>query len=227
MEEGRARGENMAGTLIREFCAENVEHVPAAISAGASRVELCDNLAVGGTTPSHGVIHAAVELCHPVGVSVMCMIRPRGGSFEYSPAEARIMTHDLKAAAAAGVDGVVFGCLRGGHLDRLLSMSLARMAKGLGLQVTFHMAFDQLSREEALGAIDYLSRFGVDRILTHGGPEGTPIEENLANLKRYVDHAAGRIAILPGGGITWENAEAVAQALGVGEVHGTKIVPIG
>ena len=209
---------------IKEFCAENVEHVPAALAAGAKRIELCDNLARGGTTPSHGVIHAAVELCHPAGATVMCMIRPRGGSFEYAPAEVRIMSMDLKAAAAAGVDGVVFGCLRGAHLDRLLTMSLARIAKSLNMQVTFHMAFDELPFDEALDAIDYLARFGVDRILTHGGPAGTPIEDNLDRLGAYVERAAGRIGILPGGGITWENADVVASALGVDEVHGTRIV---
>ena len=216
----------MAGALIREFCAENFEQVPVAIAAGASRIELCDNLAVGGTTPSGGVVRETVEYCHARGVQVMCMIRPRGGSFEYDMVEARIMSFDLKAAAAAGVDGVVVGCLRGGHIDRIFGKSFVDMAKRAGLQVTFHMAFDALPEGDRLPVIDLLARWGVDRVLTHGGAAGTPIEENLATLKRYVDYAAGRIIILPGGGITWENAGAVAEALGVGEVHGTRIVPL-
>ena len=77
------------GVVLREFCAENLERVPSALDAGAGRIELCDNLAVGGTTPSLGVIEAAVDLCHARGARVMCMIRPRGGGFEYSPAELR------------------------------------------------------------------------------------------------------------------------------------------
>lgn len=210
--------------LTREFCAENFEHVPAAIAAGASRIELCDNLAVGGTTPSMGVIREATEYAHVHGATVMCMIRPRGGFAPYSPAEARIMSLDLKSAAGAGVDGVVFGCLRGGHIDRLLTKSLVDMAKRSGLQVTFHMAFDQLGEEDCLPVIDLLARWGVDRILTHGGLAGTSIEENLGRLAGYVEHAAGRIGILPGGGITSENAEEIARALGVSEVHGTRIV---
>lgn len=214
----------MAEELVREFCAENFELVPAAVAAGASRIELCDNLAVGGTTPSAGVVRETVEFCHAHGVEVMCMVRPRGGSFEYDVTEARIMSFDLKAAAAAGVDGVVVGCLRGGHLDRLLAKSLVDMAKRTELQVTFHMAFDALPEADRLPAIDYLARLGVDRILTHGGAAGTPIEDNLPALRRYVEHAAGRLAILPGGGISWENAEEVARALGVCEVHGTRIV---
>lgn len=212
--------------LIREFCAENFEHVPAAIAAGATRIELCDNLAVGGTTPSMGVIRETVEFAHGHGAQVMCMIRPRGGFSPYDPAEARIMSLDLKTAAGAGVDGVVLGCLRGGHIDRLLTKSLVDMAKRSGLQVTFHMAFDHLNEEDRLPTIDLLARWGVDRILTHGGEAGTPIEENLGVLASYVEHAAGRINILPGGGITSANAAQVAAALGVFEVHGTKIVPL-
>lgn len=208
--------------LTREFCAENMELVPAAVAAGAARVELCDNLSVGGTTPSYGVIRAAVALAGERGVGVMCMIRPRGGDFEYTPDEAAMMRDDLAMAKRLGVTGVVFGCLRDGHLDRALTSELVELADGV--DVTFHMAFDALPADEQLGAIDWLAGQGVSRILTHGGPAGTPIEDNLGRLRAYVDRAAGRVTILPGGGITWENAERIASELGACEVHGTKIV---
>ena len=210
--------------LTREFCAENMELVPAAVAAGAARVELCDNLSVGGTTPSYGVIRAAVALAGERGVGVMCMIRPRGGDFEYTPDEAAMMRDDLAMAKRLGVTGVVFGCLRDGHLDRALTSELVELADGV--DVTFHMAFDALPADDQLGAIDWLAGQGVSRILTHGGPAGTPIEDNLGRLRAYVDRAAGRVTILPGGGITWENAERIASELGVCEVHGTKIVRI-
>lgn len=210
--------------LTREFCAENMELVPAAVAAGAARVELCDNLSVGGTTPSYGVIRAAVALAGERGVGVMCMIRPRGGDFEYTPDEAAMMRDDLAMAKRLGVTGVVFGCLRDGHLDRALTSELVELADGV--DVTFHMAFDALPADEQLGAIDWLAGQGVSRILTHGGPAGTPIEDNLGRLRAYVDRAAGRVTILPGGGIIWENAERIASELGVCEVHGTKIVRI-
>lgn len=210
--------------LTREFCAENMELVPAAVAAGAARVELCDNLSVGGTTPSYGVIRAAVALAGERGVGVMCMIRPRGGGFEYTPDEAVMMRDDLAMAKRLGVTGVVFGCLRDGHLDRALTSELVELADGV--DVTFHMAFDALPADEQLGAIDWLAGQGVSRILTHGGPASTPIEDNLGRLRAYVDRAAGRVTILPGGGITWENAERIASELGVCEVHGTKIVRI-
>lgn len=216
----------MASRLVKEFCAENVERVPEAIAAGAGRIELCDNLAVGGTTPSHGVILAAVELARPAGIPVMCMIRPRGGSFEYSGAEARIMVDDLRHAAELGVDGVVFGCLRGGEVDRELTGRLAGLAKEAGLMVTFHMAFDEISADAQPAALNLLAGLGVDRVLTHGGAAGTPIAGNLERLRRLVDYAAGRLEILPGGGVTWENAEEVADAVGVCEAHGTRIVKL-
>ena len=216
----------MASRLVKEFCAENVERVPEAIAAGAGRIELCDNLAVGGTTPSHGVIRAAVEFARPAGIPVMCMIRPRGGSFEYSGAEARIMVDDLRHAAELGVDGVVFGCLRGGEVDRELTGRLAGLAEEAGLMVTFHMAFDEISADAQPAALNLLAGLGVDRVLTHGGPARAPIAGNLERLRRLVDYAAGRLEILPGGGVTWENAEEVADAVGVREVHGTRIVKL-
>ena len=219
--------------LVREFCAENMELVPAAVAAGAARVELCDNLAVGGTTPSYGVIRAAVAHARETDTDVMCMVRPRGGSFEYPPAEAQMMRDDLVMAKSLGVTGVVFGCLRGGLLDKELTSELVRLAhedtpEAPGrVAVTFHMAFDALAPEDQLPAIDWLADQGVERILTHGGAAGTPIAGTLGRLRAYIERAAGRIVILPGGGITWENAEDVAAELGVSEVHGTKIVRIG
>ncbi len=87
-------------------------------------------------------------------------------------------------------------------------------------------AFDELDEARQLEAIDLLVELGVERIFTHGGAAGTPIMGNVERLRRLIDHAAGRIIILPGGGITYGNAERVAEALGVSEVHGTKIVEL-
>ena len=229
-------------TLLREFCAENMERVPAAIAAGAGRIELCDNLAVGGTSPSYGVIRAAVANAAATGTAVMAMARPRGGNFVYTPAEEQMMLDDVAMARSLGVTGVVFGCLAAdpatGELvvDRAMTERLVTAAHGAladeagepiaPVAVTFHMAFDDLAEKNQLAAIDFLAGLGVERILTHGGPAGTPIADNLDHLRRLIDHAAGRITILPGGGITHENAEAVAEALGVHEVHGTKIVKL-
>ena len=88
-------------SMLYEFCAENFERVPAAIDAGARRIELCDNLAVGGTTPSAGVISATVSYAHEHDARVMCMIRPRGGDFHYNQDELRMMEMDLGLAVSA------------------------------------------------------------------------------------------------------------------------------
>ena len=82
--------------MLYEFCAENVTLVDKALEAGARRIELCDNLTVGGTTPSYGVIEAAVQLAQPYGATVMTMIRPRGGDFVYSDLEIEIMLSDIQ-----------------------------------------------------------------------------------------------------------------------------------
>ena len=230
--------------LLKEFCAENVEHVPAAVAAGAGRIELCDNLAVGGTSPSYGVIRAAVDFASAHDVDVMAMARPRGGNFVYTPEEEQMMLDDVAMARSLGVSGVVFGCLVADPatgepvIDRAMTKRLVEAAHGpvLGADgteqdippvwVTFHMAFDELSEPRQLEAIDYLAELGVERILTHGGAAGTPIMDNVDRLKRLIAHADGRIIILPGGGISYQNAEEVAEALGVHEVHGTKIVQL-
>ena len=226
--------------LIREFCAENMTLVPAAIAAGARRIELCDNLAVGGTSPSYGVIKAAISTAQASNVQVMVMVRPRGGSFFFNTQERAMMLDDIACARALGVSGVVFGCVRPDHdgtlvLDSELVKTLVAAAKGPGsgmsigtpsLQVTFHMAFDVLDEEAQLTALDELASLGIERVLTHGGPAGTPIFDNVSHLRELVAYANGRLVILPGGGITWENAEQIASRIGVHEVHGTKIVKL-
>lgn len=93
--------------MLYEFCAENVTLLEKAMKAGAQRIELCDNLAVGGTTPSYGVIRAAVDLAKLYGATVMTMIRPRGCDFVYSDLEIEIMLADIQKAKEAGSQGVV------------------------------------------------------------------------------------------------------------------------
>ncbi|MDB7100302.1 copper homeostasis protein CutC [Enterococcus mundtii] len=211
--------------MIKEFCAENYTSIPLAIANGANRIELCDNLAVGGTTPSTGVIEEVLSYANEKSVPVMTIIRPRGGDFVYNDIELKIMHTDLIEAKKLGTDGVVIGCLTpSGWLDEEALEVLIDSAEGL--QITFHMAFDAIPQERQYEAIDWLVEHGVHRILTHGGVAGTNIEDNFAHLKQLIAHADGRIIILPGGGITSENAQVVANALGVHEVHGTKIVPL-
>ena len=209
--------------MLYEFCAENVTLLEKAMQAGARRIELCDNLTVGGTTPSYGVIQAAVEMAKSYDTTVMTMIRPRGGDFVYSDLEVSIMLEDIKKAREAGSQGLVYGLLTKendldkANLERLLVSSQ-------GLEVVFHMAFDAIPKDKQFAALDWLAEHGVRRILTHGGSASETIQEHFGWLKELVGYAGDRIEILPGGGITTENRNEIVEKLGVNQLHGTKVV---
>ena len=209
--------------MIYEFCAENVTLLEKAMEAGARRIELCDNLAVGGTTPSYGVTKAAVELAANYDTTIMTMIRPRGGDFVYNDMEIAIMLEDIRLTAQAGSQGVVFGALTADKkLDKPNLEKLIAASKGM--EIVFHMAFDELSDDDQLEAIDWLSQAGVTRILTRAGVSGDSLEKRFAHYHRILEHAKGKIEILPGGGIDLDNRQTFIDQLGVTQLHGTKVV---
>lgn len=209
--------------IYKEVAVENFTKIPTAVLKGANRIELNDNLAVGGTTPSLGVLTEATKYLQEKSVPVVEMIRPRGGDFVYNDLEIKMMEADLFEAQKLGVDGVAFGALtKDGDLDEDAMEQL--IAASSGMQIVFHMAFDALAEDSKKPAIDWLVDHDVDRILTHGGPLTTPIDQTLDNIKKYIDYAAGRIVILPGGGVNYQNVAEIAEKLGVKELHGTKII---
>ena len=209
--------------MIYEFCAENVTLLEKAMEAGARRIELCDNLAVGGTTPSYGVTKAAVELAANYDTTIMTMIRPRGGDFVYNELEIAIMLEDIRLTAQAGSQGVVFGALTADKkLDKANLEKLIAASKGM--EIVFHMAFDELSDDDQLEAIDWLSQAGATRILTRAGVSGDSLEKRFAHYHRILEHAKGKIEILPGGGIDLDNRQTFIDQLGVTQLHGTKVV---
>ncbi|HGJ6833739.1 TPA: copper homeostasis protein CutC [Streptococcus pneumoniae] len=209
--------------MIYEFCAENVTLLEKAMQAGARRIELCDNLAVGGTTPSYGVTKAAVELAANYDTTIMTMIRPRGGDFVYNDLEIAIMLEDIRLTAQAGSQGVVFGALTADKkLDKPNLEKLIAASKGM--EIVFHMAFDELSDEDQPEAIDWLSQAGVTRILTRAGVSGDSLEKRFVHYHRILEYAKGKIEILPGGGIGLENRQTFIDQVGVTQLHGTKVV---
>ncbi|HEU5573023.1 TPA: copper homeostasis protein CutC [Streptococcus pneumoniae] len=209
--------------MIYEFCAENVTLLEKAMQAGARRIELCDNLAVGGTTPSYGVTKAAVELAANYDTTIMTMIRPRGGDFVYNDLEIAIMLEDIRLTAQAGSQGVVFGALTADKkLDKPNLEKLIAASKGM--EIVFHMAFDELSDEDQPAAIDWLSQAGVTRILTRAGVSGDSLEKRFVHYHRILEYAKGKIEILPGGGIDLDNRQTFIDQLGVTQLHGTKVV---
>lgn len=211
--------------MLREVCVENFTAIPKAIKQGANRIELCDNLAVGGTTVSLGVMEQTVDYCHSFSIPVMVIIRPRGGNFVYDETEKSIMLRDIELANQAGANGIVIGALTAeNQLDQPF---LSTVLKNCGqMDVTFHMAFDEIAPRHQAEAINWLSEAGFSRILTHGGKMDESIESHLKTLKELIAHANDRIIIMPGGGITDKNAAVIQEALGVTEIHGTKIVGV-
>jgi copper homeostasis protein len=197
--------------ILLEACLDSVASAIAAQAGGAGRLELCANLAEGGTTPSAGMI----EACRArVMIPLFVMIRPRAGDFLYSDAECEVMQRDIVGAKALHADGVVLGLLRSdGAVDIEHTRDLVEVARPLA--VTFHRAFDVC--RDALEALEDLRAIGVDRILTSGQAptalEGAPL------IAELVQRARGKIAILPGGGITQENVEEIVKRTGASEVH--------
>lgn len=211
--------------MIKEVCVENFTNVPLMIERGANRIELNNDLSVGGTTPSFGVIKKTVEYAHKHDVPVIVMIRPRGGNFVYSEDELETMINDIQICSLLGVDGVTFGCLtREKHFDKRAMNRLLSVAHAGDLEVVMHMAFDELTNAERKEAIDWLSQNRVKRILTHGGPLNQPISHTLDHLKEVVKQAKNKIEILPGGGITKVNVNKIVEQIKIKQVHGTKLL---
>ena len=196
-----------------EICVDSVQSAVAAQAGGAQRVELCDNLMEGGTTPSFGSIEVARKL---LDIKLHIIIRPRGGDFLYSDTEFKIMKRDIEAAKGLGVDGVVIGLLdREGNIDVTRTAELVERSRPM--TVTFHRAFDVCV--DPFKAIDQLAEIGVDRILT-SGQEVTAVE-GLDMLAECVKYAAGRISIMACGNLNERNIAKVIAATGVSEVHFT------
>lgn len=209
--------------LYKEICLENYTELPKAALNRADRIEICDNLAVGGTTVSKGVMAEAIKYTQEKKIPLVFLIRARGGDFVYNDIELKIMEADILEAQALGADAVCIGALtENNELDYDALENL--IAAAGGMELVFNMSFDELDFKQQKEAIDWAVEQGFSRILTHGGPLSTPIEANLAHLKELIAYADGRITILPGGGITRENAEQIAAELGVSAVHGTKLL---
>jgi copper homeostasis protein len=201
----------MPTVVLLEIVIDSVESARAAQEGGAARVELCDNLLEGGTTPSAGMI-ACVR--RAVSLGLMVMIRPRGGDFCYSDLEFEVMQHDVRVAQELGADGVVCGILTpDGAVDRRRMRVLIDLARPL--PVTFHRAFDMTV--DPRRALDDLIDLGVERVLTSGGEQSAL--EGLDVIAALAQQAGGRIVVMPGGGITERNIGRIIQASGAAEIH--------
>jgi copper homeostasis protein len=201
----------MRPPLKLEICVSDVVSAVAAQAGGADRVELCDNLQVGGTTPSAGAIALS---CQSLSIPVHVLIRPRAGDFVYSELELAAMRHDIEAAQKLGAAGVVLGVLTpDATIDADRLAELAALARPL--EVTFHKAFDQI--RDPLEALDRLIDLGVSRVLTSGG-RSTALE-GVETLAALVERAQRRLIIMAGGRLDADSLPRVIRQGKVSEVH--------
>ena len=200
----------MTKPIIIEVCVDSVESALAAEHGGADRVELCDNLMEGGTTPSAGMIELARR---HLSIGLQVIIRPRGGDFCYSAIEFEIMKRDIETAKRLGADGIVIGILKpDGTVDAERTATLVKLAQPLN--VTFHRAFDMT--RDPYQALEDLVELGVNRILTSG--QAYSVLEGLDLIAELVQIAGDRVIIMPGGG-TERNLQKIVNEALIKEAH--------
>lgn len=198
---------------ILEICAGSLSSCLAAQEGGADRIELCDNLYEGGTTPSYGMIKICKSL---LDIPIFPIIRPRGGDFVYSEREFEVMMQDVVCCMELGCEGVVFGILRSdGSIDMERCSELVKLAGSM--QLTFHRAFDRcIDRTKGL---EGLIELGFHRVLTSGGNGFA--EDAIPELTNLAEQSNNRISIMPGSGVTGNNLLKIAQATETFEFHTT------
>jgi len=216
------RSDPLMATVIDEVaievCVDSAASAVAAQRGGATRIELCSDLAAGGITPSAGLIELVRS---KVSIAIHVMIRPRGGDFCYSRDEFEIMRRDIALVKSLGANGVVLGLLHtNGSVDADRTRELADSARPH--QVTFHRAFDVSS--DLFRALEDVCSTGADRILTSGGEQNAL--QGAALISRLVQASHGRIIIMACGGITEKNASSIVTQTGVREVHAGLRTPV-
>ncbi|NOS71086.1 MAG: copper homeostasis protein CutC [Verrucomicrobia bacterium] len=194
-----------------EICTASAEDCAVAQQSGADRVELNCALMLGGLTPSLGALR---ESRAAIRIPLIAMIRPRAGGFCYSASDFKVMQRDVESALAEGADGIAFGILTSnGAIDLERCRQIVKLSPGR--QVVFHRAFDVVP--EPLVALDQLIDIGVTRVMTSG--QEASAYNGAANIALYVRHAAGRIEVLPAGGINRFTVTDVVNRTGCNQVH--------
>ncbi|MFP4844204.1 copper homeostasis protein CutC [Winogradskyella sp. PE311] len=196
--------------MILEICANSYQSAKNACNAGVHRIELCQELPVGGITPSYGLLKQVIQ---NLDISVFVLIRPRGGNFVYSEDEFEIMKKDIQLCKDLGCDGIVSGILNEDNtIDIDRTQELVELSKPL--QFTFHRAFDEVINPKQ--ALEQLVDLGVERLLTSG--QEISAEKGIKLLQELDEITDGKITILAGGGISSDNAQIFKQ-IGLKEIH--------
>ena len=196
---------------LLEIAANSLGSALAAQAGGADRIELCENLGDGGTTPSYGTIAVARERLR---IPLYVLIRPRAGDFLYDEGEREVMLRDIETCARLGCDGVVIGALDAdGDVDAATCRELVAAAGTLG--VTFHRAFD--AARDPLRALEAVVALGCERVLTSGGQADALT--GAADIAALVDQAGSRLRVMAGAGVSAENLRELVARSGAHEFH--------
>ncbi|MCQ2285003.1 MAG: copper homeostasis protein CutC [Bacteroidales bacterium] len=196
-----------------EICCGSIQSAINAKKAGATRIELCQNLNEGGTTPSYATIKQCV---HDLQLDVFVLVRPRPGNFVYNAFEIQNMMEDVRQCKTLGVAGIVVGFLHDdGSIDTALTRQFVELAAPI--PVTFHRAFDCCSNWSK--SLEEIIDCGCARILT-SGCEPTAME-GKENLRQIIQQAGNRITILVGSGVRPNNARELIEYTGAKEIHGS------
>ena len=196
---------------ILEVCADSVESVLAAEEGGATRVELCQNLVIGGTTPGAKFFE---EVRRHSKIRIHALIRPRFGDFCYTDYEYAVIREEVKMYRELGAEGVVIGILKpDGTLNMEQMEGLMEEAKGMS--VTLHRAFDVCA--DPFAALEDAVKLRIDTILTSG--QRNNCLEGAELLRELEKRSAGRIYIQAGGGVNAEVIERLVPAAGIRAWH--------
>lgn len=200
-----------------EVCVDNAAGLQAAIDGNADRIELCSALALGGLTPSAGLIDLAANCPIPV----RAMIRPRAGNFIFSTDEIEQMKVDIDQVRRANLNGVVLGAASN---DRTLDCEVLRdlLDHAGGMQATLHRVIDTVLDTDT--ALETAIELGFDTVLTSGG--GKSADRSLPALARMCSAASGRIVVMPGAGIRVGNAQEVLRVTGANWLHASCSSPV-
>ena len=196
--------------MLLEICSNSFSSAMQAQLAGAHRIELCAALEVGGITPSASTVQLTCQILHKrlndIATKVHVLIRPRSGDFCYSPIELGLIRRDILFCQECGADGLAIGLLNpDGTVDQKNTAELARLSKNMSL--TFHRAFDLVANP--FEALEKIIDMGFDTILTSG--QATSAMEGSTLIRQLIEKAAGRIDIMPGGGIHAGNIQELAK----------------
>lgn len=202
---------NQSRRIQVEVCTASINSAIAANRAGADRIELCDNLSEGGTTPSAGMIKMCSDL---LDLETWVMIRPRGGDFLYNDLEFEVMKRDIELAKDMGASGIVTGILlEDGSVDVERMKEIIRLANPL--RVSFHRAIDMCV--DPFVALEKLIDIGIVRVLTSGLEN--KVIDGISMINKLYKQSKGRIEIMMGSGISTSNISGILKSSNVDAVH--------